>query len=975
MLVRCAGEAKILHMTSHGRLLAVFGFVAATAAGTAATATGGPPVSDVQAIALDPIHKGTIYAGVYSGSTTGGVYKSTDSGTSWILLNADTNITTDVRAVVVDPVTSTTVYAGTTYAGVLKSTDGGDTWNPMNTGLGALPSVESLVIDPMNSMTLYTSIIGGIFKSTDGGASWAAANNGLSSTDVLGIAVQPGNPATLYARVNGGGVFKSTNSAGSWAAMNTGLASLYVYSLAINPLDPSTLYAGTYDMGIFKSSDGGATWSAVNSGLTGLHMGTALAIDPSNPNTVYAASTAGVWKTVNGGASWTSANAGLQATVSFNGGSFNTLVVDPASPATVYLGGVLGGFYKSVDGAATWNAADNGLSTNPVVLGLAVAHANPANIYAGTLWGAGFSMGGIFKSPNGSAGWTALSFGLNGIQSLAIDPSNPATIYAGPIVDMVGFLSGGGVIKSTDGGATWNAANTGLPTISGMANGSTTTTIAGINGFAIDPSNPATIYCAPGNTVFKTTNGGGNWSAAGVGLPRSVSILSIAVDPTNAVTVYAGTSVGTVFRSLDGGGSWTGLNANLPNVGVQALAVNPESPSTLYAGANSEGVLVSHDSGVNWAQANSGLPNLAVLSLAVDPTGPAIYAGTNGGGVFKSTDGGATWQAMGNDTGNGAAPATGISKAGGDSQTGSAGQALSIPLTVAVINSASIPVAGITVSFAAGGGGSLSATSVVSDSQGVASTNLTLGVNPGPNTVTATAAGLSQVVFSATGIAAASGISATSVGNAASFTESFAPGMLMSVFGTGLSSGSPQIVSTVPLPVTSASGTSATINGIAAPLLYVSATQINLQIPYELTAGSANLVVKSGGQSASISFTINAAGPGIFVDSQNGNLVPNESAAGGSTIGFYLTGAGLVTPTEATGNVASAGTTPVPNLPVTVTIGGVAVTPVYLGIPSWSVGVLQINVAVPTSLDGSVQAVVVDVGGVKSKPALLNVTH
>jgi len=364
-----------------------------------------------------------------------------------------------------------------------------------------------------------------------------------------------------------------------------------------------------------------------------------------------------------------------------------------------------------------------------------------------------------------------------------------------------------------------------------------------------------------------------------------------------------------------------------------------------------------------------------VLSLAPDPSAPAtIYAGTKGAGVFKSTDGGVSWQASGNNTGNGTSPATVISKVSGDTQTGSAGQTLAYPLVLVVTNSANIPVAGVTVSFAAGGGGSLSAASAVTDVQGVASVNLTLAVNPGPNTVTATAAGLGQVVFSATGVAAASGISVTSIGNAASFTRAFAPGMLMSVFGTGLSSGSPQTVSAAPLPVTSASGTSVTINGIAAPLLYVSATQINLQIPYEVAAGNALLVVKSGGQTASVSLAIEAAGPGIFVDYRNGNILPNESAAGGSMIGFYVTGVGLVTPTEATGNVPPAGATPEPNLPVTVTIGGIAVTPVYVGIPSWSVGVLQINVTVPSSLTGY-QAVVVNIGGVQSAPALLNVSQ
>jgi len=180
-------------MTSRGRgFFAVLGFAAATVVGPAAAATGGPPSPTSKTIALDPIHHGTIYAGVYSGSTAGGVYK-TRMAHELDAAQCGHEFITDVRAVVVDPSTPATVYAGSTYAGVLKSTDGGATWSPMNAGLGALPSVESLAIDPITPATLYTCIIGGIFKSTDGGASWLAANNGLSSTDVLGIAVQPGN--------------------------------------------------------------------------------------------------------------------------------------------------------------------------------------------------------------------------------------------------------------------------------------------------------------------------------------------------------------------------------------------------------------------------------------------------------------------------------------------------------------------------------------------------------------------------------------------------------------------------------------------------------------------------------------------------------------------------------------------------------------------------------------------------------------
>jgi uncharacterized protein (TIGR03437 family) len=213
----------------------------------------------------------------------------------------------------------------------------------------------------------------------------------------------------------------------------------------------------------------------------------------------------------------------------------------------------------------------------------------------------------------------------------------------------------------------------------------------------------------------------------------------------------------------------------------------------------------------------------------------------------------------------------------------------------------------------------------------------------------------------------------TSVGNGASFTQAFAPGMLMSVFGTGLSSGSPE-GEYVPLPLVSSSGTSVTINGIPAPLLYVSPTQINLQIPYEVPARTVVLVVKSGGQAASINVPVQGSAPGIFVDSNNQNIVPNESAATGSTIGFYVTGAGLVTPSETTGNVPAAGTTPVPNLAVTMTVGGVPATLAYKGIPSWSVGVLQLNFTVPLSAPLGSQQVVVSIGGVPSKAALLTVT-
>jgi len=82
-----------------------------------------------------------------------------------------------------------------------------------------------------------------------------------------------------------------------------------------------------------------------------------------------------------------------------------------------------------------------------------------------------------------------------------------------------------------------------------------------------------------------------------------------------------------------------------------------------------------------------------------------------------------------------------------------------------------------------------------------------------------------------------------------------------------------------------------------------------------------------------------------------------------------------VTPSEATGNVPVAGTTPVPELPLTLTVGGIAVTPVYVGIPDWSVGVLQVNFTVPSTLAAGIYPVIATIGGVASNAALLTVTN
>jgi uncharacterized protein (TIGR03437 family) len=264
------------------------------------------------------------------------------------------------------------------------------------------------------------------------------------------------------------------------------------------------------------------------------------------------------------------------------------------------------------------------------------------------------------------------------------------------------------------------------------------------------------------------------------------------------------------------------------------------------------------------------------------------------------------------------------------------------------------------------------------------------GSGPGAVTLQASAGGLSRGVYHATiavqasdavpqfieipvtlTVGPASNTSITGAANGASFAAVFAPGMLCSVFGTELAP-STQSASFLPLPL-SLAGVSATVNGVTAPLYFVSPGQINLQIPYEAGAGPAVLGIDNNGKVTAFPIRIAAAAPGIFADSSR-NLVPSASAYPGQIITMFITGDGDVTPTLATG-ATPLSKYPKPRLPLSVTVGGVPATLWFYGIPRGLSGVTQINFEVPQDAPPGPQPVVVTVGGAVGQSVTLNVTQ
>ena len=385
----------------------------------------------------------------------------------------------NIQAIVIDPYNPTTVYAGGPGF-IFKSTDGGATWTQIDKGL-TNTSIHSLAIDPSNPATVYAGSAGGVFKSTDGGATWTAISSGLPGpraslyskplqapgTSVLALVVDPSNTATIYSVVASavagvsslGRIFKSTDGGASWISSNTGLEGCtlfpsgpctpsiiglkdtFVFSLAIDPINPTTLYAGTVPGGVFKSINSGASWSSVNftAASTDIEI---LATDPVNSGTVYA--------------------------VAKN----DTIRTAPPPHGQTWIAGGNSGIFKTTNGGQTWIAVDSGLPTytstftppgSIVVQSFAIDPSNPATLYSGVV---GDSTMGVFKSTNGGASWTAANTGLTP-QALAIDPSNTSTIYAGTSSNTATISPGatsvdGGVFKSTNGGASWTAINSDL---------------------------------------------------------------------------------------------------------------------------------------------------------------------------------------------------------------------------------------------------------------------------------------------------------------------------------------------------------------------------------------------------------------------------------------------------------------------------------------------------------------------------------
>ena len=358
-------------------------------------------------------------------------------------------------------------------------------------------------------------------------------------------------------------------------------ASSWLYDASF-PITPGNLNPG----GVFTSTNAGANWSPANAGLLHPEIN-ALAVDPGAPNRIYAGTGHGVARSINGGASWNTAIGVTQITNGLTpqiaAGYVFSLAVNPLTPSTLYAG-TSGGVYRSVDAGADWTLSSTGMVTSGYPLyvsSLAVDPITPATLYAGT-------SAGVFSSTNAAANWFAANYGMGGLTALAlaVDPQSPTNVYAA--------TNFGGVYRSSNRGGLWTAMNNGLSDLDCLA-------------IALDPQAPATLYVGTTTGLFKTTDGGTNWSplTLGAAFTNGLSVSALALDPSAPATVYAGTSEG-VFKSGDAGASWAPLTNGLAPLWIGALAVNPADPTRVYAGTQTSPILNTNMAFLTKFDANTG---------------------------------------------------------------------------------------------------------------------------------------------------------------------------------------------------------------------------------------------------------------------------------------------------------------------------------------------------------------------------------
>ncbi len=970
-----------------------------------ATLAGGDDADQATGIALDSA--GNAYVAGFTASSNfptraafqgarAGVSKSTNGATQWITSGAGLS-SVQVQSLAIDP--AGVLYAAT-FAGVYKSTNAGQSWSATS----ALPSyyVNTLAIDPKTS-TIYAGTLsatgGGIYKSGDGGATWTLLH--FAGSDILSILVHPTISGVLLAGVGsslaaGPALYRSTDGGATWTAIQiNGPVNAIVADSQASP----SLYVGTsgFTPAIYKSTDAGATWQTVlrNRGAQ------TMAVDPKTPSTIFAAGDV-LLRSTDSGATW-------QANITCCSFIARSLAIDPVNTSNVYAGWT-SGVSKSTDGGNTWAPANNGLNSVNVY-SLLVDPRNPSTVYAGQRV---LQKAFVAKyDPNGNLVYATYLGGANTEGATGVSVDSAGNAYVTGYTNSSDFPTTPGVFQSANAGTNdafvAKLSSTGTLVYSTYLGGSASDVA---NGIAVDSAGNATIIGTTASTNFPSSLALQNVSKLGAG---DSSVFVTRLNAGGSALLYstimsgAGNDAGIAIAVDAPGNAYV---TGTPSTSFPLLnAFQTSHAATFVAKLNGSGapVYASYLGGTS----SNGSP----YAIAVDASGSAYVTGydasisttnnfplvnplfSSGRGYLSkvAADGSALVYStrLGSITASGQGVA--VDPTGNAYVTGIV-SSTDLPLMDPMQLSLRGPSNAFLMKFNPtgsallystyfGGNSVTQASAIAVDAQGVA--YIAGYVWPGTSYPLSVAAAQSAYGGGASDALIAKITSATSLppslapainlngiitaaAGAYAFTPS--PGSLASIFGADLASGIAG-ASSIPLP-SSMNGTTVQINGVAAPILYVSPAQINVQIPWE-TSTQAMLsatVINGGGTSPIESNVIAAINPAFFlVTSAQGArnpaaLIANTGGVLAAPVGFtatsrpvkpgeyvelYVSGLGPVTNTPADGAVAVASPLSMTLTTPTVMLGppmsSVQAPVSFAGLAPGLVGVYQVNIQIPAN--------------------------
>lgn len=607
---------------------------------------------------------------VYVGTASGGVWKTTNGGTTWTPV-FDREAVSTIGDVTVAPSDPSIVWVGTGEPnnrqssswgnGVYKSTDAGTTWKHM--GLADTHHIGRIVIHPANPDIVYVAALGrlwgpnkerGLYKTTDGGQTWKQVLFVNEDTGVVDVAMDPWSPDTLYAAAyqrrrtvfgfagSGphGGIYKTTDGGVTWKKLEKGLPwdpaarrtaaptpttdgdgeppreEIGRIGLDIYRRNPNVVYALVEHAqgGIFRSDDRGETWRKMSDTNPRPMYYSQVRIDPNNDQRIWVLG-APMYYSEDGGKTFTTDR------VQRIHGDHHAMWIDPANSSHMIVGSD-GGIHWSWDAGRTWDFV------NTIPLGqfyeIGLDMRQPYYVCGGlqdnnTWCGPSASM-----NPRGisNADWFTIGGG-DGFYA-QIDPEDPDTVYA----------------ESQDGNLLRRDLRTGeSKSIRPVPpEGEPQYRFQWNSPIVISKHDPKTIYYG-GNFVFRSTDRGDTWT-------RISPELTTGAD-RNALPIMGRVPDRFTRSRHDGVQNWPAITT---------LAESPRRPDILWAGTDDGNLQVTRDGGRTWKNVADRVPGVpkgtyvsrVIASHHADGTAYATFDGhrSNDFGiyVFATTDFGETWK-------------------------------------------------------------------------------------------------------------------------------------------------------------------------------------------------------------------------------------------------------------------------------------------------------------------------------------------